>query len=131
MLPSINPFSVGIQINDTTVVNVYKPPSAEFDQNVFPRFEKPSIVLGDFNSHHILWGYDEIDQDGTNLVNWMAREDYSLLHSASDPGTFFSRRWNRSYSPDLCFLSKDLNGTTIPATRRGRQKARSSMKNSK
>lgn len=66
----------------------------------------------------MLWGYDDIDQDGTNLMNWMMREDYSLLHSASDPGTFFSKRWNRTYSPDLCFLSKDMYGTAVPATRR-------------
>ncbi len=118
VLPPINPFSVGIKINGITIVNVYKPPSAQFEQNVLPRLENPSIVLGDFNSHHTLWGYDDIDQDGTNLTNWMTREDFSLLHSASDPGTFFSRRWNRSYSPDLCFLSKDSNGETIPATRR-------------
>src|ERR1700744_1819987 len=118
VLPAINSFSVVIKVNDITIVNVYKPPSAEFDQNVLPRIDNPSIVLGDFNSHHTLWGYDDIDQDGTNLINWMTREDYSLLHSASDPGTFFSRRWNRSFSPDLCFLSKDSNGQTIPATRR-------------
>lgn len=118
VLPAINALSVGIKINDVTIVNVYKPPSAEFQQNVLPRFENPSIVLGDFNSHHTLWGYDDIDQDGTNLVDWMTREDYVLLHSATVPGTLMSRRWNRTYSPDLCFLSKDLNGHTIPATRR-------------
>lgn len=118
VLPAINQFSVGIKINAITMVNFYKPPSAGFEQNVFPRFESPSIILGDFNSHHTLWGYDDIDQDGTNLVNWMTREDYSLPYSASDPGTFLSKRLNRSYSPDLCFLSKDSSRQTIPATRR-------------
>lgn len=87
---TINSSSVGIQINDITIVNVYKPPSVEFDQNVFPRFDKPSIVLGDFN--HTLWGYDDIDQDGTNLVNWMTREDFSTApaiqeHSSHEDGT--------------------------------------------
>lgn len=119
MLLAINTFSVGIEINDVTIVNVYKPPSAEFQQSVLPRFENPSIVLGDFNSHHTLWGYDDIDQDGTNLVDWMTREDYALLHSATDPGTYsnifagfmFSIegcKWtyNTSDSPNLERVSK-------------------------
>lgn len=65
-------------VDDQTVVNVYKPPSA-FDNSVLPQFEKPSIVSGDFNSHNLLWGYDDTNQDGLRLFDWMTREDYLLL----------------------------------------------------
>lgn len=99
-------------------MNVYKPPSAEFDEQVFPSLNSPSIVLGDFNSHNTIWGYENNDCDGDKLFNWMIREDFSLLLNASDPGTFHSARWNRSYTPDLCFVSKDNEGNTLPANRR-------------
>lgn len=41
LVPDINPFSVGIKVNDMTIVNVYKPPSADFDQSVLPSFDNP------------------------------------------------------------------------------------------
>ena len=118
ILHSTNTIHVGIKIHETTIINVYKPPSATFAPEVLPKFEKPSIVLGDFNSHHTLWGYPANDTDGLKVAVWMARDDYSLLYNATDPGTFHSRRWNQSYSPDLCFVSRDLDGQIMPATRR-------------
>lgn len=117
-LPPIDSYCSGIKVNGMSIYNVYKPPSASFNNNVFPTFTKPSIVIGDFNSHHAAWGYDDEDTDGKRLFDWMNREDFSLLYNADDPGTFKSARWNRFYTPDLCFVSKDTNGETIPATRK-------------
>lgn len=100
-----------------STINVYKPPSAEFQEGVFTKFDAPTIVIGDFNSHSTMWGYSDNVSEGEKLVNWMTREDFSLLYSATDPKTFRSARWIRSYNPDLCFLSKDSDGSNIPATR--------------
>lgn len=83
-----------------------------------PQFEKPSYVGGDFNSHNPLWGYNDTSQDGLKVADWMIREDFILLYNSTDPGTFCSARWNRSFTPDLCFVSKDENGNTLPATRK-------------
>lgn len=52
LLPSASPFCAGIKLNEISIINVYKPPSADFDDQVFPSFEKPSVVIGDFNSHN-------------------------------------------------------------------------------
>lgn len=97
LLPSTNSFWAGIKLNGISIINVYKPPSADFDDQVFPSFEKPSVVIGDFNSHNTFWGYESSDRGGTRLFDWMTREDYSLGHNATDPGTFRSARYNRSY----------------------------------
>lgn len=64
VLQTDEPFHTTIKVNDQTIVNVYKPPSAEFDQSVLPQFEKPSFVCGDFNSHNTMWGYDDTNNDG-------------------------------------------------------------------
>ena len=124
LLPSVqvltpeNSLYSAIKINDQTLVNVYKPPSADFGNEVLPHFEKPSIICGDFNSHNPLWGYDDTNNDGLKVADWMTREDLSLIFNVGDPGTFKSGRWNRSYTPDLCFVSKDSDGNAITATRR-------------
>lgn len=109
-----NEFYTIIKIDEQIVVNLYKPPSMNFENEVLPQFEKPSYVGGDFNSHNPLWGYN----DGHKVADWMIREDYTLLYNSTDPGTFCSARWNRSFTPDLCFVSKDDNGNPIPATRK-------------
>lgn len=114
----VNDFYTIIKIDDETIVNVYKPPSMEFEAVVLPTFEKPFFVGGDFNSHNPLWGYNDTNRDGLNVADWMIREDVSLLFNSTDPGTFLSARWLRSYTPDLCFLSKNNDGSTQPATRR-------------
>lgn len=113
-----NDFYTIIKIDEETIVNVYKPPSMEFGTEVLPIFEKPFFVGGDFNSHNPLWGYNDTNRDGLNVADWMIREDLTLLYNSTDPGTFRSARWNRSYTPDLCFVSKNIDGSAQPATRR-------------
>lgn len=60
VLTSENDLYTAVTINDETVVNVYKPPSAQFENFVLPHFDKPSTIDGDFNSHNPLWGCEEI-----------------------------------------------------------------------
>lgn len=106
-----------MKVDGFTIANVYKPPSAEFEDNVFPTIEKPSIVTGDFNSHNTLWGYDNNDSDGVRVADWMTRERYSIVYDANDPGTFRSRRWSQSHTRSL-FCVRRFDGTVIPTTRR-------------
>lgn len=113
-----NDFYTIIKVDEQIIVNVYKPPSMEFGTHVLPNFDKPSFVGGDFNSHNPLWGYNDTNQDGLKVADWMIREDLTLLFNSTDPGTFRSTRWNRSSTPDLCFVSKNADGSIQPATRR-------------
>ncbi|KAL4107168.1 hypothetical protein QTP88_017552 [Uroleucon formosanum] len=72
-----------------------------------PPVQHPTVIIGDFNSHHQHWGYDNSDLNGESILEWMDREDASLLFNAKDKGTFRSSRWQKDYNPDLCFVTRD------------------------
>lgn len=55
--------------------------------------------LGDFNSHHNMWGYAVNNTDGTKLTEWT--EKYSK--------SFRSTRRQASSNPDLCFATKNIS----------------------
>ena len=71
--------------------------------------------MGDFNSHHTTWGYEESDENGNWLENWASLANLSLIIDLKQRGTFHSARWNRDYNPDLCWVSAH-NGLPLPAT---------------
>jgi len=75
--------------------------------------QHPSVVMGDFNSHHTTWGYNDSDKNGEDLTQWSEAEDLTLIYDAKSRGTFHSARWNRDYNPDLCFVSKDEEGNPL------------------
>lgn len=43
------------RIANTTIVNVYKPPTVPWPDTVLPTFCHPTLYAGDFNSHHEEW----------------------------------------------------------------------------
>ncbi|KAJ8356769.1 hypothetical protein SKAU_G00195630 [Synaphobranchus kaupii] len=106
-------FSEIISIGGFHIVNVYKPPSANWDQQVLPTLPHPAIYVGDFNSHHPDWGYPAADNDGEALSDWASRNYLALIHDPKQRGTFHSARWNKDYCPDLCWVSS-VNGTLYP-----------------
>ncbi|KAI8426565.1 hypothetical protein MSG28_005355 [Choristoneura fumiferana] len=72
--------------------------------------------MGDFNSHHTIWRYRDIDENGEALALWADLCDLHLLFDAKDKGSFRSARWNRDYNPDLTFVSRDHLDQPLPAT---------------
>ena len=93
-----------------TVISVYKPPQTPFSwpQHIplgSTQATKPTIIIGDFNSHNTLWGYDKNNVDGENVEEWASANDLTLLHNQKDNPSFMSGRWKRGYNPDLVFVS--------------------------
>lgn len=111
-----SPHSVTIKIGQTTIVNVYKPPSEQWSQRPFPIYDHPCIYIGDFNSHHQLWGYNQPDQNGEVLCDWCETNSLQLVYDAKDKSTFYSARWRAWYNPDLCFTSMH-QGEAVPCVR--------------
>ena len=110
------PFCDVIRVGGYHVANVYKPPSERWDSaNVLPVLPHPSVFIGDFNSHHPDWGYQTADSDGDQLQNWSTLNDLQLIHDTKQRGTFHSARWQRDYSPDLCWMST-IEGHPQPAS---------------
>ncbi|KAL4092463.1 hypothetical protein QTP88_026964 [Uroleucon formosanum] len=124
-----NEHSIGIQIGDLSVFNVYKPPSERWTTQVLPVSHHPSIFIGDFNSHSTDWGYSHTDENGEKLSNWESINHMYLKYDAKQGGTFMSGRWGTSTSPDLCFVSMGPTGRPLSVNRRiGKQFPKSQHK---
>ena len=77
----------------------------------------PSIILGDFNSHHSEWGYKTNNTSGNEVSQWASQSDLTLIYNPKDKGTLKSARWNKEFTPDLVFVTKDNTKKALPTTR--------------
>lgn len=102
-------FTVTIKINNLTIMNVYKPPNTKWPTPPLPPLQHPTVIIGDFNSHHTCWGYQQSDLNGEAIVDWMDMENLKLIYDAKEKGTFFSARWGKEYTPDLSFITQFQN----------------------
>ena len=85
-----------VKVGSYSIANIYKPPSERWDPtNLLPTLPHPAIYVGDFNSHHTDWRYDNTDTEGENLVEWSSRSECALVHDRKQRGTFRSARWQR------------------------------------
>nr|CAI5847833.1 unnamed protein product [Callosobruchus analis] len=111
-------FTTSVKVNGLSVINLYKPPRNDWPPNVIPTSDsRPSVYIGDFNSHHNLWGYESNDRSGELLHEWAEINNLQLVFNAKDRPTFYSRRWLRGYNPDLCFVSCDAQSLPLPNVR--------------
>eukprot|EP00102_Acyrthosiphon_pisum_P015304 XP_008185789.1 PREDICTED: RNA-directed DNA polymerase from mobile element jockey-like [Acyrthosiphon pisum] len=104
-------------VANITILNIYKPPNEKWPLPTLPSVQHPSVLAGDFNSHHTSWGYDENYENGEILSEWIETENMQLIFSGKDRHTFKSGKWNRGYNPDLCIVSKDHNGVSLQVQR--------------
>lgn len=105
-------FVIVVRTNLVTYVSIYKPPSVNWLPNTMPSFFKPCINAGDFYIKHIDWGYNQNDDDGEFILNWM-NNNGNLVLDAKDLKTFHSNGWNTEINPDLCFISECLSRQNI------------------
>ena len=89
----------------TLMVNVYKLPRMRLQSLDFPGFPHLCLYTGDFNCHHVEWGYDDNRADGECLVGWARIDGLALLYNAKDAARFYSGSWNTGNYPDLAFAS--------------------------
>ncbi|XP_071500858.1 uncharacterized protein [Diadema antillarum] len=55
--------AITVNIKGLSVTLVYKPPSIIFDIPHDVTSSRINVVIGDFNSHHVNWGYAETNED--------------------------------------------------------------------
>ena len=72
-------------------------------------FPHPCLYAGDFNCHHVDWGYDNSNPDGECLAGWASANNFTLLYSPKEAASFHSGRWKTDTNPDLAFASVDLD----------------------
>jgi hypothetical protein len=83
----------------------------------FLRVQHPTLIIGDFNSHHNAWGYTAYDENGIKLYWWSEQNDLALIIDLKDVGTFKSARWQKDYNPDLYFVTKNNHGFPVKTNR--------------
>lgn len=104
-----------IELQSCTVTSVYKPPNTAFKFHEPDNFrnQNVNIVLGDFNCHSTAWGYNETNDDGEKLENWVDQVNLKLIHDPKLPASFNSGRWRRGYNPDNIFVSDRIAQQTV------------------
>ena len=70
------------QLNKLTVTGVYKPPNEQFSFGRNLASTQMNVVIGDFNSHGVEWGYRSTDENGRLVEQWSETNQLSLVHDA-------------------------------------------------
>lgn len=95
---------LAVKVQDTTIINVYRPPTVRLTDTSLPSFDAPCLYAGDFSCQHSDWGYSRCTNDGECLNNWASANDLTLLYDPKEPDSFRSPRWNTGSNPDLAFV---------------------------
>ena len=93
--------AVSVSLNKTiTLCSIYLPPNTAIDvkklDDLVDQLPKPFILMGDFNSHHTMWGCANTNKKGQTLENFVTEHNlvlfndksYTYLHPAT--GSFSS-----------------------------------------
>ena len=73
------------EVQETTIVNVYKHPPSELYSASLPSVPAPAIYAGDFNCQHTDWGYKQTTKDGETLSDWASSAEAVLLYNPKEP----------------------------------------------
>ena len=101
------------ELPDVVVHSVYKPPREQVVLPPLGHRSLPQIVIGDFNSHNTIWGYDATDNNGVAVAQWAESNSLTLIHDAKLQKSFNSARWKKGYNPDLIFASSSIDNMCV------------------
>jgi len=101
---------ITVDLGNITISSIYKPPNTPFKFTEPPNFQNQNtrIVIGDFNSHSLSWGYADTNDDGELVEKWADECQMQLIHDPKLPSSFNSKRWKRGYNPDNIFVSENI-----------------------
>ena len=101
------------ELPNVVVHSVYDPPSDQFVLHPLEHRILPQIVIGDFNNHKNIWGYDHTYNNGVAVVQWAESNSLTLIHDAKLTKSFNSARWKKGYHPDLIFTSSIIDNMCV------------------
>ena len=99
---------LSINLEGLTVTSIYKPPNTPFTYKNPPFHQSIEIIMGHFNSHNTIWGYDQTNENGKAVESWMDANNLKLIHDPNQPSSFNSQKHKRGYNPDLLFASQEI-----------------------
>ena len=94
-----------VEVEGTTIIDVYKPPASVLNKCDIPIFPPPCIYAGDFICHSTTWGFLTTSPNVSALEDWVSIADVTLLHDPHQPDRFRSGRWNTTSNSDLAFAN--------------------------
>ena len=103
--------AVSVSVNKTiTLCSIYLPPSSPISRkkldDLVEQLPKPYILMGDFNSHHTLWGCSHTDNKGRIIEDFISNHDLVLLN---DKSSTYHHPATGSYSSlDLTICTPDI-----------------------
>ena len=101
------------ELPDVVVHSVHKPPSEQFILPPLGHRSLPQIVIGDFNSHNTIWGYDATDNNVVAVVQWAESNSLTLIHDAKLKKYFNSARWKKRDNTDLIVASYIIDNMCV------------------
>ena len=84
-LPDLNIEWLVTEVQETTIMNVYKPPPSELYTTSLPSVPAPAIYAGDFYCQHTDWGYKQTTKDGETLSDWASSAEAVLRYDPKEP----------------------------------------------
>ena len=84
---------ITVELPGVVVHSMYNSPDEQFLLPPLGNRNMPHIVIGDFNSHNILWGYTSTGNDGEAVELWAESNNLSLIHNAKLPKSLNSAIW--------------------------------------
>ena len=121
IIPSVKPSNIvinhikerGIEV---IAINVYFKPKSDIEEiltilsETLSRIpeETPTIIAGDMNTRHTMWGDIKNTSRGTELLDFMSSQGFETLNK-QDPGFTFNSLSNRSSAVDIAFFKNTSN----------------------
>nr|KAG5709634.1 hypothetical protein BaRGS_001684 [Batillaria attramentaria] len=91
-----------------TIINFYSPNDRELQLNTLPLTDQNLMILGDFNAHSPSWGYQDMNNRGEQIEDWMIENNLILINKPEDKPTCLSRAWKTCSTPDLAIAIEDV-----------------------
>ena len=112
------------EVQETTILNVYKPLPYEQFTTSLSSVPAPAIYAGDFNCQHTDWGYKQTTKDGETLSDWASSAEAVLLSDPKVPrasslhdGTRIpNRTWHSPWAVAATKSQNDASLIDSPAT---------------
>ncbi|XP_072383850.1 uncharacterized protein [Diabrotica undecimpunctata] len=77
---------ISTEVNGITIKNIYKPPVTKWSINVIKVLDnQPTVYIGDFNSRHKKWGYENNDKNDPFLHT----KKFLQIHGFEGPKKYF------------------------------------------
>ena len=83
----------------------YKPPNQALDFRTSITDTPLQVIIDDFNSSSIEWGYISTNDDGTLVERWCNANSLTLIHDPTLPKSVNNARRKQGYNPELSVVS--------------------------